>query len=128
MTTPTRQEELQAMHWQTLKVMMTDAGLEYKSKEQAVEELLKLDPPAAEPPADPAAAEAAAAAAAAAQAEAEAAAAAAAAEAAAAAAYTGPMLNRRMPFGQVFGDIENAPGARFTQGGHLFNAAGQKVG
>lgn len=126
MTTPTRQEELQAMHWQTLKVMMTDAGLEYKSKEQAVEELMKLDPPATDSDVDPAAAEAAAAAAA--QAEAEAAAATAAAEAAAAAAYTGPMLNRRMPFGQVFGDIEGAPGARFTQGGHLFNAAGQKVG
>lgn len=127
MTTPTRQEELQAMHWQTLKVMMTDAGLEYKSKEQAVEELLKLEPVATEPAVDPAEAEAAAAAAAS-QAEAEAAAAAAAAAEAEAATYTGPMLNRRMPFGQVFGEIEGAPGARFTQGGHLFNAAGRKVG
>ncbi len=125
MTTPTRQEELQAMHWQTLKVMMTDAGLEYKSKEQAVEELLKLDPVAPDAPAaDPSAEEVAAAA----EAAAASAAAAVAAAEAAAAAYTGPMLNRRMPFGQVFGDIEGAPGARFTQGGHLFNAAGQKVG
>ncbi len=119
-------DELKALHWQTLKKMMEDAGLEFKSKDQAVEELAKLDPmtedttppagdtgtagaesnppTAGDPPKDePNPDEAAPAA-------------------------TGPRLNRNAPYGEICGEIADAPGARFLQGGLYFNNAGEVVG
>ena len=117
-------DELKALHWQKLKKMMEDAGLEYKSKDQAVEELAKLepasgepapptgdtagagsnppdagDPPKDEPNPDDAAP-----------------------------AATGPRLNRNAPYGEICGEVPDVPGARFLQRGFYFNNAGEAVG
>ncbi len=119
-------DELKALHWQTLKKMMEDAGLEFKSKDQAVEELAKLDPPA-EDPAPPSGDTGAA-----------------GAESNpptagdppkddptpddAAPAAAGPTFKRNAPYGEICGEVADAPGARFLQGGFYFNNAGEVVG
>ena len=112
-----RIDDLKNLHWQTLKKMMEDAGLQFVSKEQAIEELSKL-----------------------AAADHDAAAGAAAADAsvdrllgnpapaAADQAPVGPSFDRSKPYGEVFGDIPEAPGARFLQDGHYFNTTGGIVG
>ena len=105
------EEELRALHWQQLKKMVEDAGLEYKGKDQAVEALLALQPATDELPADAAAADAPADAADAQPVE-----------------PAAVRLNRAKPYGDVFGDVDGAPGARFIQDGTLFNAKGEKVG
>lgn len=111
-------DDLKNLHWQTLKKMMEDAGLQFVSKEQAIEELSKRQAPA-----DP-----------------DAAAGAAAADAsvdrllgnpapaASDQAPVGPSFDRSKPYGEIFGDVPDAPGARFLQDGHYFNTAGGIVG
>jgi len=37
-------------------------------------------------------------------------------------------LDRSLPYADVFGSVENAPGARFMQGGTYFNTKGEQVG
>jgi len=125
-------DTLKGLHWQTLKKMMEDAGLEFKSKDQAIEELAKLQPPAADhplaadpdanqptdpaagdpPPADPAAIDPPPADAAPAVEE----------------PAPAPRFDRRKPYGEISGDIPESPGARFVQGGLYFNNAGDVVG
>lgn len=115
-------EELKALHWQTLKKMMEDAGLEYKSKEQAVDELSKLpaadgtvgtppvgdtQPPAGNPKADGDTAPAP-------KAKPE--------------SPAVPHFNSKQPYGEISGSLPEAPGARFLQGGLYFNNAGDVVG
>lgn len=105
-------DDLKNLHWQTLKKMMEDAGLQFVSKDQAIEELSKrqapADPAAADAsggrlPADPT-------------------------PAAADQAQEGPRFDRSKPYGEIFGDVPDAPGARFLQDGHYFNTAGGIVG
>lgn len=36
-------------------------------------------------------------------------------------------LDRSLPFGEIFGEIEGYPTARFSQGEHLFNSQGEKL-
>lgn len=117
-------DELKALHWQKLKKMMEDAGLEYKSKDQAIEELAKL-PPAATDTSPPAGANGG--------------------EntgdaggekpkddtndsATDDSAPQGPRFDRSRPYGEISGEIPEAPGARYLQGGHYFNNAGDAVG
>ena len=102
-------DELKTLHWQTLKKMAEDAGIEFKSKEQAIEDLAKLQPaepaapdavadpaidPAAEQPAEPGE----------------------------------PTFDRNRPHGVICGDVEGMPGARYVQDGKHFNAAGKLLG
>jgi len=37
-------------------------------------------------------------------------------------------MNKKEPYGEIFGQIDDAPGARFMQNGEYFNAQGNKVG
>ena len=107
-------DELKGTHWQTLKKMMEDAGLEFKSKDQAIEELSKLqgdDQGGAEanPGTDATGDETTDA----------------AAETAPA---SGPRLNKSKPHGTVHGRDARFPNAAFSQGGRYFDAAGNLVG
>lgn len=134
-------ETLKGLHWQTLKKMMEDAGLVFKSKDQAIEELSKLQAPAGDPAATPPTDSTAADADAAVTSDSAAAGdpppadpvitdptPADPAPAAEDPAPTGPRFDRRKPYGEICGDIPEAPGARFLQGGHYFNNAGDVVG
>lgn len=109
------EEELKALHWTQLKKLCEDNGLEYKGKDEAVAALLALNPPATDPinppsdetpPDQPPSDD----------------------EQAEDPAETGPRLNMRRPYGEIYGEVEGAPNARYTQDGHLFDASGSKVG
>ena len=106
-------DELKGTHWQTLKKMMEDAGLEFKSKEQAIEALSKLqgddqggteNNPGPESTGDETT------------------------DAAPAAPASGPRLNRSKPHGTVHGRDARFPNAAFAQGGRYFDADGNLVG
>ena len=38
------------------------------------------------------------------------------------------MLDRSLPVGEIYGVMDECPNARFSQGGHLFDGEGKKVG
>lgn len=40
----------------------------------------------------------------------------------------GKFLDKKQPYGDIFGEVENAPDARYIQGGNYYNGAGEKVG
>lgn len=111
-------EELKKTHWQMLKKMMADAGLEFKSKEQAIEELSKLQPT----PDGTASGDNGESATSADADQGDGAQTKASNEA------QGPRFDRKKPYGEICGDVPDAPGARFLQGGHYFNNAGDAVG
>jgi hypothetical protein len=100
-------EALGTLHWQVLKKMMEDAGMAWKDKADAIEKLgglvAKETAPAEPEPVEPVAPKA--------KAEVEA-----------------PRFNSKQPYGEICGDIPDARGARFLQGGLYFNNAGVVVG
>lgn len=100
-------EELKSLHWATLKKMVEDAGGTYEDKDTSIEFLLGK---VVEKPVD-----------------------------------SMPTvkldstvlvgsnkkssltLDKSKPFGEIFGDVEGFPTARYSQGEHLFNSHGEKL-
>lgn len=93
--------DLASLHWMQLKSKVEAAGLPWISKADAIEKLGKLDQPvvAAEP--EPVKATKV---------------------------KAGQTLDRSKPYGEISGEIEGAPGARYAQGGLFFNSAGDLIG
>ncbi len=94
-------DDLGSLHWTALRKMVEDAGGRYEGKPQAIEFLTTGKP--AEVSSD-------------------------VAVQVVAHSSSGITLDRSRPFGHVSGDIEEAPNARYFQGGHYFNTQGEKVG
>lgn len=98
-------QDYENMHWKHLKAELEARGLKFESKEQAVDALLKSDQDGNAPIA-----------------------------AAVPAVFTEKVadgiqrFNPKAEHTQIFGEVENAPGARFSQGGRYFNNAGEQVG
>lgn len=103
-------EDFSTLHWQVLRKKLMDAGIEYKSKEQAIADLTalaaKTDAPVDGDPATPATPE----------------------PQPLAPVKSRSMLDRDKPYGVISGEVSECPSARFSQGGALFNSEGQKVG
>ena len=116
-------DELKATHWSQLKKMVEEAGGTYENKEKSIqfmidsgavtenidsaEEIAIEDPVIVEdlptlklPDADPVSKSKSK--------------------------STAPM-DRSRPFGEIFGEIEGFPTARYSQGEHFFNSKGEKL-
>lgn len=114
-------DELKKTHWATLKKMVEDAGGTYEDKEKAIQFLVDSgvvtgadENPANELPADELPVE----------------------EipmlkidepTAKTKSKVVVMLDKSKPYGDIFGDVEDFPTARYTQGEHLFNSLGEKL-
>lgn len=99
-------EELKALHWATLKKMVEDAGGTYEDKDTSIEFLLGkvVDKPVDNIPTvklD--------------------------APALVSNKKSSIALDKSKPFGEIFGDVEGYPTARYSQGEHLFNSLGEKL-
>lgn len=112
-------EDLGGLHWSKLKSLVEQHGGAYEGKEQAIAFLTaKLatadtapaDTPAGGDGADTVTGDAAPDVVEAAKGE------------------PSIAFDKRKPYGDVFGEIENAPGARYFQGGKYFNGRGELVG
>jgi hypothetical protein len=117
-------EELQATHWATLKKMVEEAGGQYENKEKSIQFLVAagaVDSQSDDSATDKAAVEKTV--------------------------EDLPtlkidqsvqsvvktqskavvMLDKSRPFGEIFGEVEDFPTARYSQGEHLFNSQGEKL-
>jgi hypothetical protein len=113
-------EELKATHWATLKKMVEDAGGTYEDKESSIQFLIdadaantvgktadeetKVDSPVEDIPTlkidEPVLV---------------------------ANKKSSITLDKSRPFGEIFGEVEGYPNARYTQGDHIFNSLGEKI-
>lgn len=94
--------DYEALHWTALKKLVVEAGGVWTNKDDAIEYLTGLSiaiPESIAKPAEKPAGKPASA-----------------------------TLDKSLPYGEVSGKIENAPGARYTQGGVYFNGNGEQVG
>lgn len=103
-------EELKALHWATLKKMVEDAGGTYEDKETSIQFLIDanavttVDSPVENIPTvklD--------------------------APVLVANKKSSITLDKSRPFGEIFGEVEGYPNARYTQGDHIFNSLGEKI-
>ena len=93
-------ESFASMHWSALKKLVEEKGGKYEGKEQAIAFLTGSEPaPDAQPVAAPAVAK-----------------------------NSAVFFDKSKPYGDVSGEIEGMPSARYFQGGHYFNPQGEKVG
>lgn len=112
-------EELKSMHWSQLKKMVEDNGGQWETKEKAVQFLVDAgltsgdegtndeggeevtEKPSADVPVVKVEV--------------------------APKTKAKVVLDRSKPFGDVYGEVEGYPTARYSQGEHLFNAAGERL-
>ena len=95
-------DNLESLHWTALKKLVEERGGKYEGKDQAIA-FLKTDPQPISPVVS-------------------------AEQAPAIVSGDTVVFDRSQPYGQVSGDIEEMPGARFFQNGHFFNVRGECVG
>lgn len=111
-------EELKSMHWSQLKKMVEDNGGQWETKEKAVQFLVDAGLTSGDEGADDAGEESTE--------EPSADVPVVKVEVAQKTKAKG-FLDRSKPFGEIFGEIEGYPTARYSQGEHLFNSSGEKL-